>query len=141
MTLGIRIDNCRYPAFGANGGLSGKPGRVIINPGGDEEREVKPLSDGTTVHRGDLIRIITPGGGGWGCPLDRHPNEVLDDFLDGYISAESAERQYGVVFTIDQLQVNWQETKKLRSSRARPKEMFHRGRYYDAEADRVVGSN
>ena len=44
MTLGIRIDNCRYPAFGANGGLSGKPGKVIINPGGDEEERLNLLA-------------------------------------------------------------------------------------------------
>jgi len=65
----------------------------------------------------------------------------LDDFLDGYISAESAEQQYGVLFTNDQSEVNWQETEKLRSSMARPKEMFHRGHYYDAEADRIAESN
>jgi N-methylhydantoinase B len=114
------------------------PGKVLINPGCDNEREIKPLSDGTIVHKGDLIRIITPGGGGWGCPLDRPPNEVLDDFLDGYISAKNAEQQYGVVFTIDQTKVNWDETEKLRASQIRPAEMFHRERYYNAEADRVA---
>ena len=141
MTLGVRIDNCRYPAFGANGGLSGMPGKVIINPGCGNETEIKPLSDGTIVHKGDLIRIITPGGGGWGCPLDRSPNDVLDDFLDGYISAKNAEQQYGVVFTADQTKVNWDETEKLRASQTRPAEMFHRGRYYNAEADRIADLN
>jgi hypothetical protein len=65
----------------------------------------------------------------------------LDDFLDGYISAKNAEQQYGVVFTVDQTRVNWDKTEKLRASQTRPAEMFHRGRYYNAEADRVADLN
>jgi N-methylhydantoinase B len=37
------------------------------------------------------------GGGGWGDPLDRDPQSVLDDVLDEYVSVEGAEREYGVV--------------------------------------------
>jgi N-methylhydantoinase B len=39
------------------------------------------------------------GGGGWGDPLDREPQAVLDDVLDEYVSVEAAPRDYGVVFT------------------------------------------
>ena len=39
------------------------------------------------------------GGGGWGHPLDRDPQAVLDDVLDEYVSVTGAERDYGVVFT------------------------------------------
>jgi N-methylhydantoinase B len=39
------------------------------------------------------------GGGGWGDPLERDPVKVRDDVLDEYVSAEAAERDYGVVFT------------------------------------------
>ena len=137
MTLGIRIDNCRYPAFGTNGGTSGMPGGVIINPGTTKERRIKPLSDGTVVKKGDLIRIITPGGGGWGSPLDRPQNDVLDDVLDGYVSIKQAKNQYGVVLSKDGLAIDLYETKKLRASRPRAPEMFHRGEYYNAEDDRT----
>jgi N-methylhydantoinase B len=137
MTLGIRIDNCRYPAFGTNGGTSGMPGGVIINPGTAEERRIKPLSDGTVVKKGDLIRIITPGGGGWGSPLDRPQQDVLDDVLDGYVSIKQAKNQYGVVLSKEGLAIDFSETKKLRASRPRATEMFHRGEYYNAEDDRT----
>ena len=39
------------------------------------------------------------GGGGWGDPLDRDPQAVLDDVLDEYVSVEGARRDYGVVLT------------------------------------------
>ena len=39
------------------------------------------------------------GGGGWGNPLDRDPQAVLDDVLDEYVSVEGARRDYGVVLT------------------------------------------
>ena len=39
------------------------------------------------------------GGGGWGDPLDRDPQAVLDDVLDEYVSVAGAERDYGVVLT------------------------------------------
>ena len=113
------------------------PGGVIISPGTAEERRIKPLSDGTVVKKGDLIRIITPGGGGWGSPLDRPQNDVLDDVLDGYVSIKQAKNQYGVVLSKDGLAIDLYETEKLRSSRPRAPEMFHRGEYYNAEDDRT----
>jgi len=39
------------------------------------------------------------GGGGWGDPLDRDADAVLDDVLDEYVSVDGAARDYGVVLT------------------------------------------
>jgi N-methylhydantoinase B len=39
------------------------------------------------------------GGGGWGDPLERDPQAVLDDVLDEYVSVEGATRDYGVVLS------------------------------------------
>jgi len=39
------------------------------------------------------------GGGGWGDPLRRSPERVLEDVLDEYVSVEGARRDYGVVLT------------------------------------------
>jgi N-methylhydantoinase B len=41
------------------------------------------------------------GGGGWGDPLDRDPQAVLDDVIDEYVSVEGARRDYGVVILGD----------------------------------------
>ena len=48
----------------------------MINPGRNDEREVAPISDGTVLRRGDIIRIETGGGGGCGHPFDREPERV-----------------------------------------------------------------
>jgi N-methylhydantoinase B len=44
-----------------------------------------------------LLRLRTTGGGGWGDPFEREPELVLRDVVQGRVSVESAERDYGVV--------------------------------------------
>jgi N-methylhydantoinase B len=51
------------------------------------------------MHAGQRIMFDYGGGGGWGDPLDREPQAVLDDVLDEYVSVEGASRDYGVVLT------------------------------------------
>jgi N-methylhydantoinase B len=51
------------------------------------------------LQRGDIVRIRTGGGGGWGDPLERDPELVLADVLGGWITPETASAQYGVVLT------------------------------------------
>jgi N-methylhydantoinase B/oxoprolinase/acetone carboxylase alpha subunit len=45
----------------------------------------------------DAIRLELPGGGGFGDPRTRDRQRVIDDVLDGLITAEEAQRDYGVV--------------------------------------------
>ena len=49
-----------------SGRKGGRPGRAVINPGAPDERELRPLSEGNRLKKGDLVRILTSGGGGWG---------------------------------------------------------------------------
>ena len=133
--FGIRLDNCRQPAFGVHGGLSGAPGRVIVNPDGPEPWDIATMSDGTRLAKGDLVRIVTPGGGGWGNPADRPAEDVLEDVLDGFVSEEAAARDYGVVLSGDR--VDLEATLARRAAMPRPVKMFHRARYYNADEDRA----
>jgi N-methylhydantoinase B len=48
------------------------------------------------MRQGDTIRLETAGGGGYGDPRARDPEAVLSDLRNGYISPESAERDYGL---------------------------------------------
>lgn len=134
-TLGVRMDNCRYPAFGVNGGMSGSGGGFILNPGTPEERHLPTMSDGHKLKKGDLLRVITPGGGGWGCPLDRPAEDVLADVRDGFVSAVSALDTYGVVLSKDGRTIDVRATGDRRASLPRSTKMFHRGAYYDAVED------
>jgi len=128
-----RLENVRFPAWGVNGGHSGRPGRLVVNPGTSTERELKPLSDNNRLHRGDVLRVITSGGGGWGHPFDRPAAKVREDVLDGFVSSESALTDYGVVLDSQRLEVDEVETAQLRKDRRSETTMFHRGRYLHGE--------
>ncbi|MEM9249488.1 MAG: hydantoinase B/oxoprolinase family protein [Pseudomonadota bacterium] len=127
--LGIRIDGVENPPWGIAGGQSGRPGRILLNPGTERERVLPPLSDGTMLEKGDVVRIETGGGGGYGHPFDRVPERVLEDVLGGLVSAEAAARDYGVAIAAGC--VDDSRTAQLRSDRPKVK-AFHRKEYRDA---------
>jgi len=54
---------------------------------------------GIHLERGQHVRLETPGGGGYGDALTRSPETVLSDVEQGYVSAEAARSDFGVVFT------------------------------------------
>jgi N-methylhydantoinase B len=81
------------------GGRAGASFQVTIDPGGPDERHMDGLVDDEPVRAGEVIRIRTTGGGGWGDPLDRELAAVERDVLWGKVSRQAAERDYGVVVT------------------------------------------
>jgi N-methylhydantoinase B len=56
----------------------------------------------------------TPGGGGWGDPLQRQPELVLRDVRDGVVSPEAARRLYGVVIDTDRWAIDSVATGTIR---------------------------
>ena len=70
-----------WPAGACKGGKAGKPFQVTIDPGGPNEREVDALADAEPIKAGEVIRIRTTGGGGWGDPLARDPELVVRDVV------------------------------------------------------------
>ena len=58
--------------------------------------------------------LRTPGGGGYGNPLDRDPKLVEQDVLDELLDIEDAANNYGVVITPDRLTVDLTATNQLR---------------------------
>lgn len=130
-TFAIRIDGVNKPAWGVHGGKSGGTGRAVVNPGTDSERELEPFSDGNVLVRGDVLRLETGGGGGWGHPYDRDPVRVLADVRGGFVSREAAGQEYGVVLTEDGEGVDKDATRTRRQHRPRVDGLFHRGQYMD----------
>jgi N-methylhydantoinase B len=89
----------KYPMPGIAGGLSGEPNKLVLRDGDADEVVVSHTADWIPLEAGQRIRYDYGGGGGWGDPLNRDPQAVLDDVLDEYVSHEAAEREYGVVLT------------------------------------------
>jgi N-methylhydantoinase B len=90
-------DRSNFGAWGLNGGHGGKSSQFVRNPGRADE-EILGNRDIVHCTAGDVLRIVGPGGGGWGDPLDRPLDRVRFDLECGFISRESAESLYGVVF-------------------------------------------
>lgn len=126
----IRIDAVTNPPWGVAGGLSGRGGRCVINPGRADEREVDPVSDGHVLKRGDVIRIETGGGGGHGHPFDREAELVRADVRGGFVTRDSARDDYGVALD-EHDGIDHAGTARLRAARA-PTKLFHRHGYHDA---------
>ncbi|TWF49446.1 hydantoinase B/oxoprolinase family protein [Neorhizobium alkalisoli] len=131
MMLAVRIDSVKNPPWGIHGGMGGGTGRVTINPGRSDERVLAPLSDGNRLVKGDILRMETGGGGGYGHPFDRSLDAVFEDVLGGFVSAESAERLYGVAFNGNR--IDEAATSVLRAARPQTR-AFHRQEYVDVLA-------
>lgn len=127
-SLSIRIDSVKNPPWGTKGGLNGGSGSAVVNPGTDQERRLVGLSDGNILRKGDVLRITTGGGGGYGHPFDRAPEAVLEDVLGGFVSQQSAATDYGVIIQNDQLDMD--ATRAARIKRPASK-AFHRKEYID----------
>jgi len=82
---------------GVNGGKDGRTGDIWINPDSDKPKRLPTRYADYPLKEGDVFRLDTPGGGGFGDPLTRDPARVLSDVLQGYVSPDAAERDYGVV--------------------------------------------
>ncbi|MGE4247346.1 MAG: hydantoinase B/oxoprolinase family protein, partial [Parvibaculaceae bacterium] len=85
-----------FPPAGRMGGMPGTTGYTMLNPGSNHERDIGKI-DILEMDAGEVLRIGTQGGGGFGDPLERSAQKVWDDVLDGYISEDTARENYGVV--------------------------------------------
>ena len=134
-TFGLRVENSIFPTWGVAGGMGGGTSSVMINPGTQSESKIQAFSDDNIWKKGDLVRICTAGGGGWGDPLDRDPDKVLDDVKDGFISLNGAMESYGVIINPSSMLIDQSCTKieraKLRNTRG-PTKLFHRFNYFDS---------
>jgi len=90
-------DRSILACWGVKGGKAGRPFEVTIDLGGPDERMVDALADAEVVEAGQIIRIRTTGGGGWGDPLERPYDEVERDLRWGKVSFDGARESYGVV--------------------------------------------
>ena len=133
-TFGLRVENNIFPTWGVAGGMGGGTSKVVMNPGTGQEKEIRAFSDDNNWTRGDLVRIYTAGGGGWGDPLDRETGLVNDDVQDGFVSLESALRDYGVVIDPVSMATDEKGTQAMRKDIRRsrgPTKLFHRFNYFD----------
>ena len=109
-------DRHKFHPWGLDGGKEGAAGAFYrVTPDGT----ITKMGHKTTsfpLKKGDIIRVETPGAGGYGDPMKREPEKVLKDVIKKKVSVEAAKKDYGVVVVSDGVhyQVDEQATKALR---------------------------
>lgn len=97
-------DRQKHPVQGAEGGGTGTPGYFVLNPGKDDKRLRSKGVD--KLKKGDIVRVVTPGGGGFGDPQRRPASALADDLAGGKIAEPAARRLYGDPLVDAALRVN-----------------------------------
>ena len=90
-------DRERSITWGILGGLPSIPQGVVLNPGTPKEEHLGVVFSNVPIRAGDSFTRPSAGGGGYGDPLERDPERVLEDVKDEYVSIDRALRDYGVV--------------------------------------------
>jgi N-methylhydantoinase B len=86
--------------FGLYGGRPGAPGRLARNPGAQEQL-LPSKHPPVRLSKCERFLLRPAGSGGFGPPWKRPAERVLADVLDGYVTIEGAQRDYGVVIGAD----------------------------------------
>jgi len=120
-TLTVFSDNRKFAPWGLFGGGSGAPSRYILNPDG----EARDLPSKVTLRLppNSVISYRTPGGGGYGPTLERDPQLVLSDVINGKVSPGRAHDVYGVVVDLEKGLVNEETSCRLREQMKKQAEL------------------
>jgi N-methylhydantoinase B len=70
-----------------------------------------------SLKKDDAFLIRGGGGGGYGNPLERAIDEVVEDVRQGYVSIKAAAEHYRVVIDAETLAVDRAATERLRATR------------------------
>jgi N-methylhydantoinase B len=78
-------DGVRYGACGMLGGDDGLPHRYVLHSSGRQLRALKTKEVGIEIRPGDVFKIESGGGGGWGDPAQRDPTARESDAINGFV--------------------------------------------------------
>ena len=106
VTVSAIFNRMLVDPFGIHGGKPGANSGIYVRLAGEEAWSTFSEKFGTMspskfsnirLRRGDQVKIVAPGGGGWGDPLERSADRVVADVAEGLVTAEAAQRDYGLV--------------------------------------------
>jgi N-methylhydantoinase B len=112
----VSAGRSKFPCWGVDGGMNGTPNYAVVYRQDEDPLRVMKVA-AMKVRKGDMVSLITGGGGGWGDPLKREPELVLRDVVNEYVTPEVAREVYGVEVNRDKMEVDAEATKKLRRSK------------------------
>jgi len=116
VAVNIFCERAENPAWGLFGGRVAAANSCDVQSEAESDPVVVLKAVGRSLRRGDRLRMLTGGGGGYGSPLERDPERVRRDVLSGYVSTEGAYRDYGVVIDPGSLEVDSEQTTAVRAA-------------------------
>jgi N-methylhydantoinase B len=90
----VSAERFRFAPYGLDGGKPASKGRLLLTRDG-QTIEVAPKTDGLMLRQGDVLRLETSGGGGFGDPTARDPATLARDVALGYVTPKAAHDVYG----------------------------------------------
>jgi N-methylhydantoinase B len=93
-TINVNLERTFEPPWGMEGGKPGQGNLALIHSADGTERYVKKETN-IGIGTGDTVSFWTAGGGGYGAAARRDPASIRQDLLEGYVSIESVQRDYG----------------------------------------------
>ncbi len=85
-TFTANLDRFSNPPYGLDGGERGGPASLSITRADGSVEELKAKVRSLPVKSGDIVRLQTAGGGGYGNPSERTTEDREADLLDGYVT-------------------------------------------------------
>jgi N-methylhydantoinase B len=113
--VSVEGDGQRFKPWGFAGGSDGSPANVDLIRANGQTEALPSKIPYRQLRKGDRITAYGPCGGGYGNPMLRAPQDVLDDLLDGLIDDQAARTHYGVVIRKGR-EVDTAATEKLRAA-------------------------
>lgn len=86
VTVALRSARQKFAAKGVLGGGPGALGGFVLNPGTPKETRLPSTSSATPLAHNDVLRVLTPGGGGLGLESERDRESADRDHLEGKVS-------------------------------------------------------
>lgn len=120
-------DRFHFRPWGRDGGAGGTLGHTYLVAADGSAKSI-PKIEVLRLASGEAVRIVSPGGGGFGDPYDREPAAVLLDVEDGFISLKEAHDHYGVVIKVGEIDAAETAAARRQARRRRdPKSFFTLG--------------
>ncbi|NUL59569.1 hydantoinase B/oxoprolinase family protein [Brevibacterium luteolum] len=131
-------DRGRSVTWGIEGGLPSYPHGVWLNKGTEDEKYLGATFSNVPVESGDAFTRPSAGGGGFGDPLEREPEAVLEDVIDEYVSVRRAELDYGVVIKVIDAELDEYEIDAEATEKARAEIRSQRAGWLEADPEAVA---
>jgi len=112
----VMLAGVHHPAQGLCGAPQGAANAVTLIPTPMQRLVITEVGYQVEMPPGGRIHFVRGGGGGWGDPYTRPPEDVLNDVQNGYVTIAGAAAEYGVVIDPHLERIDLSATELIRAN-------------------------